>query len=202
MTMPSVYDESQIDLVLSGLARSGRTLFAVACAEWLFASYEEFAARTGLGDSSELRRVLDVAWDLACGKELGVAHVEQARLLAESLVPSDDSDDWSVLSPIAQNASAGAAYALRTWQSGETQEAVWACRQLYEAADYVLQMGSVYLPSGAADKSDDLVSTAVRGVIRSLELASVGDHDLARSAAVASGLRLRDHWVNIPQFDE
>ena len=108
-------------------------------------------------------------------------------------MPSDDSEDWNLLSPIAQNAAAGAAYALRTWLLDSSQEAVWSCRQLHEAADYIMQLRSS-LSSYSAD--DEYVAVqAVQGILRSLELASLRDSGLARSNAAAAGLRLRDHWA-------
>ena len=192
MTIPNCYDESQIESFLDGLSRKKRTLFAVGCAEWLFASYEEFVTRMSSGDSSELRRTLDVAWGLASGHEFSLEIIGQARQLAESLVPSDDSDAWNLLSPIAQNAAAGAAYALRAWLLDSSQEAVWSCRQLYEAADYIVQLRSSS-DSYSADE-EGVVVIAVQGILRLLELASLSDSDLARSNAVAGGSGMRDHW--------
>lgn len=37
--------DAQIESFLDGLSREKRTLFAVGCAEWHFASYEEFVTR-------------------------------------------------------------------------------------------------------------------------------------------------------------
>lgn len=66
------------------------------------------------------------------------ADVESAREVAEALVPFED-DDWVLESGYAQNGIAAIAYAVRAWLSDDPQEAVWAARQVYEAADYGAQ---------------------------------------------------------------
>lgn len=70
--------------------------------------------------------MIDAAWTLARSEALPRDDIERLRALAESLVPHDDDEYWSELSPLAQNAAASAAYAVRTWLLEDPQEAVWA----------------------------------------------------------------------------
>ena len=53
-------------------------------------------------------------------------------------MPEED-DDWVLESGYAQSAAAAVAYALRTRITDNPQEAAWAARQIYDAADYAAQ---------------------------------------------------------------
>jgi len=134
-----------------------------------FPSYEQFARTTGLGELAALRAVVDTAWALAKGEVVPLEAVEQQRLAVVSLVPSDDDEDWSALSPLAQNAAAAAAYALRTWLGGGTQEAVWAALQLYEAADYIAQLGGATQSYSDVSDFDVPISVAVDGTTHTFD---------------------------------
>lgn len=133
------YDESRIHALLDAMQPRARLAFACAIAERLLPLYDHFSHVTGQGDPAGLRRALDLAWSIAASGLSRAEEVEQAQALAQSLVPDDSAGDWSEQSPLAQNAAAAVAYALRVWRSGDPQEAVWGARQLYEAADYLVQ---------------------------------------------------------------
>ena len=115
-------------------------MFAGACAEWLYPCYAEFNRVTSYGDPVALRAVVDAAWSLTKLEVLSRRDIERLRIVAELLVPKDADDNWSILSPIAQNAAASAAYAVRTWLLQDSQQAAWAARQLFEAGEYLVQL--------------------------------------------------------------
>lgn len=131
------YDENRIARLVASLGRGARTAFAAACAERLWPLVERYASAASLPmeDRRALRTSLDAAWGVASGID---ADVESAREVAEALVPFED-DDWVLESGYAQNGIAAIAYAVRAWLSDDPQEAVWAARQVYEAADYGAQ---------------------------------------------------------------
>jgi hypothetical protein len=54
----------------------------------------------------------------------------------KALVPSDEDDSWTDMSPYAQNTIAAVVYALESRLTGQPQAAAWAARQTYEALDY------------------------------------------------------------------
>jgi hypothetical protein len=54
-----------------------------------------------------LRAALDAAWSFAAGDTQPASKIEEARQVAELLVPDDE--DWSMLSPLMQNAAASVA---------------------------------------------------------------------------------------------
>jgi uncharacterized protein YjaG (DUF416 family) len=128
------YDESEVRARLARVARAERTAFAAACAERLYPLYERYALAVEGGAPYVLRAVLNKAWDVARGAPARDADVLQAQRDAESMVP-DESEEWDLRLAYAQNAVAAAAYAVRTWLSDDPQEAVWAARQVYDAAD-------------------------------------------------------------------
>lgn len=78
------------------------------------------------------RKILDSAWAAVSNGNGIVSSLESE---AAALGPSDD-EPWVVDMGYAQNAAAALAYAIRTSLSDDSQEAVWAARQVYEAAEY------------------------------------------------------------------
>lgn len=160
--------------------------FACACAERIFPLYELFAARTGQGDPALVRTSLDRAWAIQDGASAD-DDIEQLRERVEALVPHDDQPDFSTWSPFAQNAAAAVAYALRLWLSGDSQNGVWAARQLYEAADYVAQIDDV--GDNQIDATDP-VSFAVRAIDRVLDDFKTESAAGLRDASVLDGLLL------------
>ncbi len=185
------YDEQQIRDQLDGLPSVSRVAFAAACAEWLYPCYEEFARSTGQGDPAMLRAVIDAAWSLAEFEALPRNDIERLRALAESLVPNDEDENWSTLSPLAQNAAASAAYALRTWLLEDPQQAVWAARQVFEAGDYLVQLAAPVQSYVATSNLDEPAALAIGGI--ALALAHSGSRLVAnlRDEAAIGGIRLR-----------
>lgn len=188
--MAPAYDERKIRERLERLPNTRQVAFAAACAEWLYGCYEEFASATGQGVPLALRAVIDTAWTLSKSEALPRDGVERMQALAESLVPNDHGEDWSELSPLAQNSAASAAYALRTWLLQDCQEAVWAARQLYEAGDFLLQVGAADVYAATAG-SDGPFALVVNGVAAALENSSNGNVEAVRAEAMRGGLELR-----------
>jgi hypothetical protein len=54
-------------------------------------------------------------------------------------IPDEDAPGWTRERPIVANAMAAVAYALRAYLHDDYQAAVWAARQLVEAADFVVE---------------------------------------------------------------
>jgi hypothetical protein len=140
---PVKYDESAIANRVAVLPLTQRVLFASACAERLMPAYRWFCDRTGLNDFAVVRNALDAAWSVERYQRRSTPpEISRWREQVEALIPSDDDEDAFPGSAVAQNAVACVAYALRTWETADPQEAVWSARQLYEAADVVVQQGA------------------------------------------------------------
>lgn len=129
----TTYDETDIKARLARLDRAGKTAFAAACAERTWPLFPRCAEATGEGDVAVLRAVLDDAWRAAAGEDVG--DLSAAQTTAEEMVPVDDGE-WIFEMGYGQNAAAAVAYAVRTGLIDDPQQAAWAARQVYEAADY------------------------------------------------------------------
>lgn len=130
-----VYDEAALKERVDRLPGLARTLLAAACAERLMPLYEWIAGAGGSTETVSVRSALDLAWSASVSTQLA----EQAQLEIEDLIPDEEDDDSPVDAALVQNAVAAVAYTLRTVGSHDAQDVVWAARQLYEAADYIVQ---------------------------------------------------------------
>lgn len=84
------------------------------------------------GDAARLRDILDSAWNVASN---GTSDVSSLDSEAAAFGPTND-EEWVFDMGYAQNGAAAVAYAIRTWLTDDAQEAVWAGRQVQEAAEY------------------------------------------------------------------
>lgn len=166
-TLPgSGYDEKKIAGRLAELSRDARGRFACACAERLMAAFGWFCDVTGSAGSAVLREALDIAWSPGDG---GQAAGERD---VTALMPSDEDGEPSLGSAVAQNAVACVAYALQVRQTGAVDTAVWAARQLYEAADAVVQQGAAVQTYVEDIDKEPPVQLVVRGIYRALDAAA------------------------------
>lgn len=129
------YNEGDIVRRLADMHTDRQTAFAASIAQRLLGLYQRFQERTGMGDLAGLTAVLERVW---AGIETGQGAVVDDQRTAESLVP-DDSGEWVFEMGYAQNSAAAVAYAVRAQLTGDSQEAAWAARQIFEVADYAAQ---------------------------------------------------------------
>lgn len=189
MVGAEVYDEGGIARVAGSLGRDARTAFAAACAERLWPLVERYASAVSLpeGDRDILRGALDLAWEAAGGGG-SEEDMKGAGEVTESLVPYED-DDWVLESGYAQNGIAAIAYAIRSWLGDGPQEAVWAARQVYEAADFGAQQvkpaaGRAYSAEVEAELArTPVVQTAIRGISEDLVAAGRDSAEVVRQRA-------------------
>lgn len=91
--------------------------------------------------------------------------------------------DLALGSAVAQNTVASVAYALGVRQTGEVQKAVWAARQLYDAADSVVQQGSAVQTYVKDIDQEPPVRLMLGGIHAALDVAdSASSADLLISA--------------------
>lgn len=159
------YDEAQLVQVLAAETKAARAAFSAASAERLQPLYVWFHEVSGQGDPGVLRAALDTVWDLILGREArdGLQRLQDA---AESLVTDDEDENWVEQTAYAQNAAAAVAYAVRSWISGDPEDAVLAATQLYEAADYAAQQDIDLNAPGAEDVilGQPVVQEALKGI--------------------------------------
>ena len=127
------YDEPLLVEQLARMPAPFRVAFAALAAQRIAPAYRHWARRQG-SDSSRLDEILSRLWDDLFGHPLSMPELDQLLAEAMSLLPEDDSasDDEA----FASDAISAAAYALRARRTFSPQEAAWAARRAYEAADY------------------------------------------------------------------
>jgi uncharacterized protein YjaG (DUF416 family) len=113
-----------------------RVVFASLCAERIVPAYSAFAERSGSGNSSYLMSILNRLWRDVEGEEMSDDQIQEDLTACLELIPGENERQWSSLRAYAEDAVAAVAYALRTRQSGESQETAWAARRSYEALDH------------------------------------------------------------------
>jgi hypothetical protein len=157
------YDETEIAVRLAALSSSARALFACACAERLMPVCRWFYDMTDSMNYVLVREALNAAWSA------DILHmpVEVAQIAAT--IPCDNAGGPFPGSAIARNAIVCVAYAMEARQHDELQASVWAARQLYDAADVVVQQGS---PTQEYVENIDLeapVQLMLRGIYTTLD---------------------------------
>lgn len=170
------YDEGVLGARLARLGRSARTAFAASCAQRLWPLYRRYAALMRPPHLPTLAAALDDVWTAV---DAGGVDLAAVSATAELMVPDEEDPDWVHESAYAQNAVASIAYAAESWRTDAVQQAVWAARQVYEAADHAAQAALPALDLNSPDAEATLlghpvVQTALAGIARDLDAVESG----------------------------
>lgn len=184
------YDEMLLMLRLAPLDRAAKTAFAAACAERLLPLSDRYARQGGSSRQERLGVIVAAAWATASGRD-----VEASRLRdeAESMIPDEDDEGWTAERAYAGSAAAAAAYALRTWITNDPQEAAWAARQLFDAADLAYFQanrgrGPLTVNQEKASAESPIVQSVISSIQRDLEaIENAGPWSEVRRRAEAEG---------------
>jgi hypothetical protein len=185
------FDENALVSELGTLPSRGRIAFAAAAATRQLGSYERLAR--GLGAES-VQRPREIAVQLWA--DLHAAAVDRAawsvRLDEVMALLPEESDDWVIGHALADDALSSLAYAIRCLLTPEPQEAAWAARRAYEAADQAairvlgVQPGS--LNAEVAIKSHGFVQRELARQRSDLSLLGADSVDEVRQHAFADEL--------------
>ena len=159
-------------LRLEPLDRSAKTAFAAACAQRLVPLSDRYSQQ--VGDSLREQRlavIVSAAWQAASGRDIDATRLKAE---AEAMVPDEDDEGWTAGRTYAGNAAAAAAYTLRTWLTNDPQEAAWAARQLFDAADLAYFQanpgsGLTAQAEGKASLESPVVQSVIAAIQRDLE---------------------------------
>lgn len=191
-----VYDEPQMLRALSTLDLIDRTAFAAACAEALLPLLEAYADRFDQIHIAELgRESLSELWNFI--ENLG--RVESIAATREALVLPENSEQYPYVA-YAENAVAAIAYTARTAVEGKAQDAVWAARQICEAADLAALELNPLLDLNDPDAETVLGSSAVvQNCLSAIEryLRSAKGSDLGRSELRATASEDGNAWLSL-----
>lgn len=130
------YDEAAIIERVGTFPLRLRVVFGLLAALRILPTYERFHAKTGRGDPFSLCALVERLWQDLSGEMMTDGELRRAVDRAMELVPSEQ-DGWDEESqPYAEDAAAAITYVLRARLTGDPQEAAWAARRVYEAADH------------------------------------------------------------------
>lgn len=128
------FDESLLLEQITPLSSQARVAFAAAAATRQLGNYERFSRN--LNPQNELipRKIVTQLWE-----DLQLIQIRRAKWQTKldevmDLLP-EENDDWMIAHTLADDALSSLAYAIRCLLIPEPQEAVWAARRAYEAAD-------------------------------------------------------------------
>src|SRR5262249_12079900 len=107
---------------------------AAASATRQLGSYERLVSRLGKVKAGRPREIAMHLWKDVRSAEID--HATWSKILGEvmNLIP-EENDDWTGVEALADDAVSSLAYAIRCLLTRSSQEAVWAARRAYEAAD-------------------------------------------------------------------
>ena len=154
------YDEASNIAQLQQLPLRLKVLFALLAALRILPAYGRFNAKTGRGDAAALQELADRLWLDVIGQPMTDAEARASADRALALVPLED-DGWDEeTQAYAEDAAAALAYAFRVRVTDDPQEAAWAARRVYEAADHLATTTSA-LAVGAATNERVILSHPV-----------------------------------------
>jgi len=178
-----VYDETVLRERVARLSGPERTLLAAAWAERLMPLYEWIASAGDSDEAASIRSALDLVWSASASAE----QAERAQLEVEELVPDEDDEAAPADVALVQNAILAAAYALRTASSHDVQDVIWTARQLYEAADYIVQREAPNQTYTEDLEQEAPIQLVLRGLGAALQDLESGSITQLRTRAHADG---------------
>jgi hypothetical protein len=133
---PLAFSETQLKARLSNVSVISLAAFSLSCAARLLPGYYKWHDDLSQEPPKEVYKIFK---DILDQTKEGLVVSDSSRLLelAEHLldyVPDDDAP-WSRMRPLAEDAIASLSYAIRCLATADPQEAAWAARRAYEAAD-------------------------------------------------------------------
>lgn len=128
------FDEQGLIDKLESVSPILRTAFAAACAARQLSNYEAFATDFSDGRAMRFSAYVEQLWaEIEEGPRASGLWTDALGVVM-AMSPTDDEADFP-LAALAEDASASLAYAIRCCISHDSQEAAWAARRAYEAAD-------------------------------------------------------------------
>lgn len=131
------FDEAKLVADLRGMPPVRRSVFAALVATRLAPSFEIYASGSGREGADTLHSALSYLWSFLGSGDIAsnvVAVTQQQIEVVMGLIPSED-DYPAPFAAQAEDAAAALAYALRSVNDPNPQEAAWAARRAYESAD-------------------------------------------------------------------
>jgi uncharacterized protein YjaG (DUF416 family) len=136
------FQENSLLAKMQALSQKSRMAFALAASNRLLKCFDEFASEHNISNRAVPRLVAARLWEhLVDSRELPTNQQANEWLVEVMDLMPQENHQWSEALPLAEDAIASLAYVLRCLISGKAEEAAWAARRAYEAADqYAIQV--------------------------------------------------------------
>lgn len=128
------FDEANLVNILSGCSVKKRVAFAAATAARQINNYRWYAEKYEKSKEYELQNNMNLIWESLASDTIDHNRLQAHLTEVMNLMP-DDNDEWDVRHTLAEDAVSSAAYSFRALLTSAPQEAAWAARRAYEAAD-------------------------------------------------------------------
>lgn len=146
------FDEIALIGELKALPQRARKAFAAAAATRQLGNFERFARESGIGNERRPREIADQLWIALQADAIDGASWSTNLDEVMSLLP-EEGDDSAINHALADDALSSLAYAIRCLLSPEPQEAAWAGRRAYEAADQAAIRALDVQPGSASNEA-------------------------------------------------
>jgi hypothetical protein len=147
------YDEPKLIKALDLLPKLLRTAFAALCAQRLLPAYLAYAEHIEPESRTDVASVLDRLWSDLEGDKVSLQEIQENLDACLALLRGEDEGEWSRQRSQGEDGITAVAYALRTRLSGESQEAAWAARCVYEALDqFVINEEGIDISKSGAEE--------------------------------------------------
>ena len=133
-------DESALLKKLESIPPKSKVAFACSCAERLYPLYKNNDNKTD-ANPILLRETLDLLWADIIDETHSEEELDRLIKGLESMVFDDAGDDLAEHIAYAEIAWAAVYYSLKCRFDGDSQNAVWASLQVYEAINYYVRVG-------------------------------------------------------------
>jgi len=143
------FDEASLLKQLTHLPAVSRLVLALCCTTRQSGAYEHFAERFAPETQSYVKGIIVQLWDMVVGDEFDKTDWEVVLEKVMELLP-EEQEQWEPFLVYAEHAISSLAYTIRCLLKSEAQEAVWAARRAYEAADQAA-IRDLGVQTGSAD---------------------------------------------------
>jgi uncharacterized protein YjaG (DUF416 family) len=133
--------------ILSNLPANYRSAFAAACAGRVLPAFTIFHKKTGLGNEVIVAGALEYVWKALAANSFIDSECKNLVQSVEENIPPED-ENWTKLSPYADDAAASIAYTLDSLLSSKVEDAIYAARRVCEAIEYFIEFHSNPVESG------------------------------------------------------
>ena len=190
---PLDFHEGEVREELQELTLRARNAFAWACARRCYPCYEAWTKSVNCEPDERVFRLLEslrVAILEMPDNSLLMSFEGLDEVIIE-LLPTDDSE-WTSQMPLAEHALSSVAYAVRSVVCGSAQEAAWAARRAYEAADQAainrIAGTNSYLPPDREILEDKLVQQELARQKRDVEYLKANNISIVQELAQIESL--------------